>query len=270
MNESSIYGWMTKTPGTVMKTRRRDAPQDRTISASVSSQNKSAITTPIQREPILSPPFHLFSPGTPKTRVQPPSHIKTPISKNETTTTPTPLSSPRIRSKLLEEMTALEQKFKDLNEQAQKSSSDKDKAFYQDLNVLEQKANLMVDALLKLEKDNHALRKELKSRSEDSGVELHSQQSDVENDHNDRQQKQLRNSKGNECITPSRTSILKDLQSTDNYVKRTYPEVPKTPGTMFTTEICEHMELEVGDHAYLADLMDRQWGTSHMYYPNRN
>jgi len=46
----------------------------------------------------------------------------------------------------------------------------------------------------------------------------------------------------------------------DNYVSRIYPTVPKTPGTMFVTELTELLELEVGHHALLAEIMDSQWG----------
>lgn len=62
-------------------------------------------------------------------------------------------------------------------------------------------------------------------------------------------------------------SLIKGLDSTDDYVKRQFPPVPKTPGTMFATEFVEVMGLDVGDHAYLAEVMDRQWRTTTDYRP---
>jgi hypothetical protein len=61
--------------------------------------------------------------------------------------------------------------------------------------------------------------------------------------------------------------LLKELDPSDDYVKRAYPPIPKTPGTMFTTELEEVMGLETGEHVYLAELMDRQWKTSTDYRP---
>ena len=66
--------------------------------------------------------------------------------------------------------------------------------------------------------------------------------------------------KSSECL-------LRELQSSDDYVKRQYPPVPKTPGTMFTTEFVEVLGLDTGEHAYLAEVMDRQWRTSMDYRP---
>jgi len=60
-------------------------------------------------------------------------------------------------------------------------------------------------------------------------------------------------------------TLLRQLDYTDEYVKRKYPPVPKTPGTMFATEFVEVMKLDVGEHAYLAEIMDRQWRTSTDY-----
>ena len=66
--------------------------------------------------------------------------------------------------------------------------------------------------------------------------------------------------KSSECL-------LRELESSDDYVKRQYPSVPKTPGTMFTTEFVEVLGLDTGEHAYLAEVMDRQWRTSMDYRP---
>jgi hypothetical protein len=74
----------------------------------------------------------------------------------------------------------------------------------------------------------------------------------------------------NGISTPSNTlRLLEKLDSSDHYVHRTYPSVPKTPGTMFTTELVEVMKLDVGEHAYLAQIMDRQWNTSTDYRPKQ-
>mmetsp|Transcript_16854 Transcript_16854/g.24557 ORF Transcript_16854/g.24557 Transcript_16854/m.24557 type:complete len:111 (+) Transcript_16854:1-333(+) len=68
-----------------------------------------------------------------------------------------------------------------------------------------------------------------------------------------------------EKIQKTPEMLLRELDPSDNYVKREYPPVPKTPGTMFTTELAEVMTLDVGDHAYLSEIMDRQWSTMNDY-----
>lgn len=45
----------------------------------------------------------------------------------------------------------------------------------------------------------------------------------------------------------------------DGYVSRKYPTVKKTAGTMFVTELSELLDLDDGEHAALADIMDGQW-----------
>lgn len=68
----------------------------------------------------------------------------------------------------------------------------------------------------------------------------------------------------------SKAEILDDLGSSDDYCKRVYPAVSKTPGTMFVTEIVEVMNLDVGDHSYLSEIMDRQWDTTLDYFPRKH
>ena len=48
-------------------------------------------------------------------------------------------------------------------------------------------------------------------------------------------------------------SLLCDLDPSD-YVKQKYH--PKTPGNIFPTEFVELMKFDVGEHAYLAEIMD--------------
>eukprot|EP00586_Coscinodiscus_wailesii_P010593 CAMPEP_0172508364 /NCGR_PEP_ID=MMETSP1066-20121228/211352_1 /TAXON_ID=671091 /ORGANISM="Coscinodiscus wailesii, Strain CCMP2513" /LENGTH=52 /DNA_ID=CAMNT_0013286309 /DNA_START=44 /DNA_END=202 /DNA_ORIENTATION=- len=43
------------------------------------------------------------------------------------------------------------------------------------------------------------------------------------------------------------------------YDHKHYPRIKHTRGTAFVTELSELMDLEVGHHAYIAELMDRYW-----------
>ena len=156
--------------------------------------------------------------------------------------------------------------------------------FEKDVQVMTQKATAMADALHRnyirsdqLQRENEILRNEydiLRSsmettRKEEEQVEDEEEGEEYFNNENDSQSRQnnTSNSSSNNSQTKRQTSesLLRNLDSSDKYVKRKYPPVPKTPGTMFATEFVETMTLEVGEHAYLAEIMDRQWKTSTDY-----
>ena len=139
--------------------------------------------------------------------------------------------------------------------------------FQKDVQTMTQKADALADALHRnfvrsnqiheennyLRRENHDMKlsmDELQENNQERGMIF-----GTNNENND------------ENVKKSPKSLLRDLDPSDDYVKRKYPPVPKTPGTMFTTEFVETMKLDVGEHAYLAEIMDRQWGTSRDYRP---
>ena len=130
-----------------------------------------------------------------------------------------------------------------------------DDRFDESLNVMNRKADAMANALHRnmvrsdiLQKDNDLLRETIRNWNKYTPKK-------------DGHEYEI--AKGKKHKSPK--VLLRELDSSDEYVKRQYPPVPKTPGTMFATELVEVMGLEVGEHAYLAEVMDRQWNTSTSY-----
>jgi hypothetical protein len=151
--------------------------------------------------------------------------------------------------------------------------------FDNEIHVMGQKTNAMADALHRnyarsnqLQRENDMLRKEyedLRAFVEEGQNNDHEDEDEDErvffNDEHDENDDIYHHEQHERKKSPE--SLLRDLDPTDDYIKRKYPPVPKTPGTMFTTELVEVMKLEVGEHAYLAEIMDRQWRTSTDYRP---
>jgi hypothetical protein len=151
-------------------------------------------------------------------------------------------------------------------------SNDPQDRFEDSLNLMGKKADAMVDALYRnysrsneLQKDNDTLRRQMRN------LNMKKRQSIPLEDHHeidpDQENKENVQQVQHDHAAASPESLLKGLNSGDEYVKRQYPPVPKTPGTMFATEFVEVMGLDVGDHAYLAEVMDRQWRTTTDYRP---
>jgi len=169
------------------------------------------------------------------------------------------------------------------------TKKDSESSFDKDVEVMGQKTNAMADALQRnyvrsdqLQRENDALRREYnKLRTSLDGKRGRGQEEDDVDEDDDDEEEEDEQQQEEEVYfnyendnsyygTKARKSpehLLQDLDPSDDYVKRKYPPVPKTPGTMFTTEIVETLKLEVGEHAYLAEIMDRQWRTSRNYRP---
>ena len=140
---------------------------------------------------------------------------------------------------------------------------DPEELFQKDVQTMSQKADAMADALHRnyarsnqIHEENNFLRKEnydMKMSMDE--MQERGERMVFDNDYDD------------ENVKKSPKTLLRELNPSDDYVKRKYPPLPKTPGTMFTTEFVEVMKLDVGEHAYLAEIMDRQWGTSRDYRP---
>jgi len=263
------------------KMQNRPYPQDRSVASKMSafsggsSSKLSAISsaTPLQpyiAQPVVSPPFSLLSPAGTRAGIR----IKTPATDSKVyknsiqsppkvkTTSKSARKSRKSRSTLYDmkqEIDDLTSQFATLEKESRQRRARFDLApedrLDESLNVMGQKADAMADALHRnyarsdqLQRDNDALKehvRNLKTRSPN------------------KEETAVRKKKVHK--TPE--TLLRELDSSDDYVKRQYPSVPKTPGTMFATELVEVMGLEVGDHAYLAEVMDRQWRTKRDYRP---
>ena len=137
--------------------------------------------------------------------------------------------------------------------------------FEKDISIMNQKTNAMADALHKnyarsdqLQQENDMLRDECDNLNMklDKIILTTPDAEGVLNEY-----------KENSGRKKSPRTLLKELDSSDDYVRRRYPPIPKTPGTMFTTEFVEVMKLDVGEHAYLAEILDRQWNTTNDFRP---
>ena len=137
--------------------------------------------------------------------------------------------------------------------------------FHESLDVMGQKADAMVDVLQRnytayshLLRENEELKQQINTFKERKEHDCHFKVNS--NDYNRTDERDIPHS------SPIKLRNV-NLDPSDDYVKRVYPPVPKTPGTMFATELVEVMSLEVGEHAYLAQVMDRQWNTTLDYRP---
>jgi len=153
------------------------------------------------------------------------------------------------------------------------SHSSSQEVFEQNLDVLHNKAQNFADALKRSQEQtmHYAKKSDL---LEQELLSMHSQQRsnilrDSANDVVDQHlpvHGQNVNNENFKSKMKTRADILSELNPQDEYTQKRYPNVPKTPGTMFVTELTENITLDVGEHAYLADIMDRQWGSSSLYY----
>lgn len=259
-------------------------PQDRSVGSKVSAtsneskSSKLSNATPYQAfnsDPIISPHFALISPAigragihskVPKTdskayyrgSILSPSKVKTVHKSKSASKAGTNASGKSTLHDMKKEIDDLTKTFSKLQNQSRQRRArfdlDPEDRFDDSLDTMGRKADAMTDALHRnyarsdqLHRENNVLREQVRNLKGDSYSELKTE------------------SKVKVYKSPS--TLLTELDSSDDYVKRSYPPVPKTPGTMFTTEIVEVLGLEVGEHAYLAEIMDRQWNTSTDFRP---
>ena len=142
-------------------------------------------------------------------------------------------------------------------------------SFEKNVEAMSQKTNAMADVLNRnfvrsdqLQRENDELRQECNDLKSSMNANDHNNYDSLYSDDGEVDENMLY-----EKVTKTPGELLRDLNPTDDYVKRKYPPIPKTPGTMFATEMVEVMTLEVGEHAYLAEIMDRQWRTTTDYRP---
>ncbi len=256
--------------------RGHGPPQDRSVASKKSAHTMShsvadSFVTPNQPylgDPIVSPPFSLMSPASSRTgsrsgiRNAKTTTKKTQKSSRTTTgVSSVSRSARKSKSEMKKEIDKLTAEFAFLEQESEKRRArfdlDPEKRFDASVNLMGKKADAMVDSIQR----NYArsfgskTTRNIDNIGSPSHVDTHtprhgSSQQMVGKTHNK---------------TPQQ--ILNELDPGDEYVKRRYPAVPKTPGTMFTTEMVEVMGLDMGEHAYLAEIMDRQWGTKSDYRP---
>ena len=226
----------------------RSAPQDRSEDKKASfttNHGTRNMATPVGQtnykgSPIVSPPFLIPTPSI-ETKNVDLSMTGYSIPENETS-----MSEKCSLAGTIDEIEHLARRFSLLDERNGPNHFD------EELEVLKQKTNAMADTLHKnclrtevLQKENNELRARLKIKPILDRQKALRMTGVVE------QSKAMQ--------TPIRRNTLAQLDVTDDYVRRQYPSVHKSPGTMFATELVEEMNLEVGEHAYLAEIMDRNW-----------
>lgn len=265
---------------------QRAPPQDRSVASSKSKKSADGcsvatpMVAPYEGNPVISPPFSLLSPPRPYTsrssryrRSETKKKAPTPVVlsppkttstanrkssyfdiKKERTSNANSKSSYFDIKKEIDDLTSQFSAFHKDSAREHGSDADPDKMFQDDLNAMGRKSTALVDALQEsyirtdqLQRDNKILREQLDSLS---NLKPGRDESD-----------------SNRALTrrKSQETLLRELEPRDDFVQRAYPSVPKTPGTMFATEFVEVMQLDVGEHAYLADLMDRQWRSTSDY-----
>jgi len=223
------------------------------------------------------------------------SHTTIPTTSTQTRSTDTifhdmkqEIEELRIQFKTLDQQSKIRRSnIKNKNNKKNDKSKNLDESLEEDLDVMEQKTNAMADALHRnyvrsdqLQRENDDLRDECRNlkqgtnqNNNDKDWLFDSGDDDDDNNnnndggydhdlHKNNDDDEFHLEKENK---KSPETLLRQLDYTDEYVKRKYPPVPKTPGTMFATEFVEVMKLDVGEHAYLAEIMDRQWRTSTDY-----
>jgi len=258
-------------------------PQDRSVGSKVSGvsneskSSKLSNVTPYQpynAQPIISPPFALLSPAVGRAGFNPgfsrsntkayrgsvlsPPKVKTVHNSKSASKVRVNAGGKSVLYEMKKEIDDLTQQFSQLQENSRQRRArfnlDPEDRLDESLDVMGRKTNAMADALHRnfsrsgqLQKENDTLRENVQNLKVGSYSEKSAER------------------KAKVYISPC--TLLKELDPSDDYVKRAYPPIPKTPGTMFTTELVEVMGLETGEHAYLAELMDRQWKTSTDYRP---
>lgn len=234
--------------------------------SSETKSSKLSTVTPFQTfasKPIVSPAFALLSPESRSTSRMPKTEVKKPLSpprvkvvhksKSETKSR-IPSSGKSTIYDMKKEIENLTSEFAKLQEKSFQRRArfhlDAEDRLDDSIETMSKQADAMVDALHR----NYA-------RSD----QIHRENSILKEKINKIEKKQLLDKKIQMYKSPE--VLLKQLDPSDDYVKRSFPAVPKTPGTMFATELVENVDLEVGDHAYLAEVMDRQWNTTRYYRP---
>lgn len=236
--------------------------------SSDTTSSKLSTVTPFQTfasKPIVSPAFALLSPESrstsrvPKTEVKrtkplSPPRVKVVHKSKSETKSRIPSSGKSTIYDMKKEIEDLTSEFAKLQERSRQRRArfhlDAEDRLDDSIETMSKQADAMVDALHR----NYA-------RSD----QIHRENSILKEKINKIEKKQKLEEKIQMYKSPEK--ILKQLDPSDDYVKRSFPAVPKTPGTMFATELVENMDLEVGDHAYLAEVMDRQWNTTKYYRP---
>lgn len=238
------------------KLDRSIASAGKSVMSKISSTNSNGTPTLYRGVPVNSPPFSVESPGV--------------------ATTPEPIlavSTASSRKNLLnmkQEIDDLTAEFETLGKQRTKKRNsassckrtnfkEAEKAFEEGLDTMGRKTVAVIDALHKnvshsqiLNRDNDRLRGHVQNLSKSK---TYTSPSTPDN-------------RGNLMGDDNEVSILGPEQTVDHldpsnaYVKRRYPAVATTPGTMFVSEIVEVLNLDVGEHTYLSDIMNRQWGVT--------
>ena len=238
-------------------------------------------------EPILSPPFHLFSPAIPSQKDQEKKQSNASVQKHIIME-----HNKKVKFSIDEEVENLVKRFNDYSRftpdgkrktktnNQQQQQQQQDDPVDEDLESIKQKTNSMVDMLEKnyhsfihLQNENMELKEKLSEYEKIStpSKKYDSRKVSKEEEtkpvvshvsiHEDEISDSYEMSTLSESGTKSTVSHLY-LDPSDNHIHRSYPTIRKSPGTMFVTELLDHIELEVGHHAHLAQIMDRQWGTT--------
>merc|ERR1712071_377271 len=61
----------------------------------------------------------------------------------------------------------------------------------------------------------------------------------------------------NNFLKTNQPYMSSDIYNVHDY--KSFPTVPQTLGTAFVVELCGQLNLELGHHALLSAIMDRQW-----------
>lgn len=235
-------------------------------------------------EPILSPPFHLFSPAVQHNKEQKDKE-KQSVSMQKHNQS---MDNKKVKFSIDEEIENLVKRFNDYSrftpDGKRKAKTDtqqqEDDPVDGDLESIKQKTNSMVDMLEKnyhsfihLQNENIALKQKLSEYQKIATPSTMHNSRKISKEEKERHavshvsiyEDEISDSFEISTLSESGTSGSVShyyLDPSDNHVHRSYPTIRKSPGTMFVTELLDHVELEVGHHAHLAQIMDRQWGTT--------
>lgn len=223
------------------------------VSKISSTSNAATPLTLYQGVPVNSPPFSVESPG-----------IATPESSLAVPTT----SSCKTLLDMKKEIGDLTAQFENLEKRTKQCDADPscektylenaEKAFEEGVEIMERKTDAVIDALHKnlsrshiIQQDNDKLRSHIFNLEKMRGPKSPAIPGSTEDMCMENQKSLLK---------PKKT--VNHLDPSDEYLQRRYPAVPTTPGTMFVSEFVEVLNLDVGDHTYLSEIMDRQWGSA--------
>lgn len=258
-------GGTANSTGSKVKLDHRTTSTGKSVASRASSTSNSSATplTHYRGVPVNSPPFSAESPG-----------VETPTSSGRAVATPSS-SARKKMSAMKKEINDLTARFESLDKERAKrrSSSSKEinfeeaeRAFEEGVDIMGKKTEAVIDALHKslshstvLQRDNVQLKGRVRSLAKSGRVS--------------RSPVVPRDDTGVMCIE-NQVSLLGPNKTVDHfnpsneYLKRRYPAIPTTPGTLFVSEIVEVLNLDVGDHTYLSDIMNRQWASSPDYVPS--